>query len=158
MVLLGLFLIYVDDILITSENLTLVHQVIQDLNTHFALKTLGEVSYFMGFEAFRNETSLYLNQSKYIRDLLQKANMAKAKSSPTSMALGRKLSFNDSDLFDQPSLYRSMTEALQYLTLTMTDIYFTVNKLSQFLQAPTVDHWNACKHLLRYLKSTYHLG
>ena len=53
MVLLGLFLIYVDDILITSENSTLVHQVIQDLNTHFALKTLGEVSYFMGFEAFR---------------------------------------------------------------------------------------------------------
>ena len=54
-----LLLVYDDDILITGENSTLIQQVIIDLNKHFALKTLGEVNYFLGFEAFRNSTGLY---------------------------------------------------------------------------------------------------
>lgn len=42
--------------------------------------------------------------------------------------------------------------------MTRPDISFTVNKLSQFLQSPTVDHWKACKRILRYLKQTVDFG
>ncbi|XP_031258742.1 secreted RxLR effector protein 161-like [Pistacia vera] len=70
------------------------------------------------------------------------------------MTVGVKLSSNDSELFQNPNLYRSTIGALQYLTLTRPDISFTVNKLSQFLQVPTELQWQASKRVLRYIKGT----
>jgi hypothetical protein len=36
--------------------------------------------------------------------------------------------------------YRSIVEALQYLTLTWPDISFAVNRVCQFLHSPTTAH------------------
>ena len=85
-------------------------------------------------------------------------NMVAAKPSSTSICLSNKLSLNDSELFAYPSMYRRTIGALQYLTLTRLDVAFLVNRLSQFLQAPTIAHWRACKHILRYIKGTMNYG
>lgn len=44
-------LIYVDDILITGSSTSSILQLVQDLNSEFALKTLVSVTYFLGLEA-----------------------------------------------------------------------------------------------------------
>jgi hypothetical protein len=44
------------------------------------------------------------------------------------------------------------------LTLTRPDIAFPVNKVCQFLHAPTTSHWTAVKRILRYVKSSISLG
>jgi hypothetical protein len=54
--------------------------------------------------------------------------------------------------------YRSMVGALQYLTLTRPDIALSVNKMCQFLHAPTTEHWTAVKRILRYIKSCVNIG
>ena len=74
------------------------------------------------------------------------------------MCLANKLYLNDNPPFSQPSLYRSTVGALQYVTHTRPDIYFSVTKLSQFLHAPTTTHWIACKRVLRYVKGTLGYG
>ena len=57
-------LVYVDDILLSGNNSNLIQQTIAKLNSVFALKNLGNVGYFLGFEAYRDGTGLYLTQAK----------------------------------------------------------------------------------------------
>jgi hypothetical protein len=54
--------------------------------------------------------------------------------------------------------YRSIVGALQYLTLTRPDLSFAVNKVCQYLHAPTEDHWSTVKRILMYLKSNTKIG
>jgi histone deacetylase 1/2 len=42
--------------------------------------------------------------------------------------------------------------------LTRRDISFAVNKVCQFLHAPTTVHWAAVKRILRYLKQSTNVG
>ena len=151
-------LVYVDDILVTGNNVSLIKKILDDLNKCFALKTLGFVGYFLGFEVHRDENGILLTQSKYISDLLKKANMINAKSCSTPMCSSNKLARDKGDSFEHSTLYRSIIGGLQYLTLSRPDIAFSVNKLSQFLQTPTDEHWKACKRVLRYLKGTSSVG
>ncbi|KAL5756289.1 hypothetical protein ACOSQ2_021035 [Xanthoceras sorbifolium] len=65
-------LIYVDDILITGNDPSLIHTTVNFLNSKFALKTLGQVHYFLGFETFRNSDGIYLTQTKYVMICLPK--------------------------------------------------------------------------------------
>ena len=110
------------------------------MNRYFVLKDLGELNYFLGFEASRTSKGIGLTQSKYASDLLQKTNMADCTTCPTPMSIDAKLSQEDGD-FTDPTLYQSIVGALQYLTFTRPNISFVVNRLSQYLIAPTIMHW-----------------
>ncbi|KAL5780562.1 hypothetical protein ACOSQ2_011299 [Xanthoceras sorbifolium] len=135
-----------------------IQSLIGRLNATFALKTLGSVSYFLGFEAHRTDSGLFLTQTKYIGDLLKKTNMIDCKPCDTPLSAGTKLTLAAGEPFSEPTLYRSVIGALQYLSHTRPDISFVVNKLSQFLVAPTQVHWLACKRVLRYLTGTITKG
>jgi hypothetical protein len=51
-----------------------------------------------------------------------------------------------------------MVGALQYLTLIRSDISYAVNKVRQYLHAPTTVHWTAAKRILKYVKHTVSMG
>ncbi|XP_031250278.1 uncharacterized protein LOC116108144 [Pistacia vera] len=146
------------DILVIGNDSKLISSLVANLNSKFALKTLGTVQYFLGFEVKRNDFGLLLSQTKYAHDLLLKAGMADSKPCSTPMATGLRLGKEDSKVFEQPTLYRSVIGGLQYLTLSRPDLAFVVNKLSQFLQQPIEAHWTACKKILRYVKGTLQHG
>ena len=57
-------LVYVDDILITGSHSAAIHTLIHDLYNVFALKNLGSVHYFLGFEVLRTASVLHLRQAK----------------------------------------------------------------------------------------------
>jgi histone deacetylase 1/2 len=153
-------LIYVDDIIVTASSEEAVAALLRDLKEEFALKDLGNLHYFLGIEVKRNKEGITLSQSKYARDILSRVGMTKCKLVTTPLSVTEKLSrFDGSPLgVDDSTKYRSIVGALQYLTLTRPDLAFSVNKVCQFLHAPTSTHWTAVKRILRYVKFTTEVG
>lgn len=73
-------LVYLDDILVTSYSSKLVHDLIHKLYAKFALNKLGNPVYLLVIEVtYHANDSLLLTQSKYVKDLLEGANMPEAK-------------------------------------------------------------------------------
>lgn len=86
--------------------------------------------------------------------------MDKSKPVDTPLTSNEKLSIEGREKLGpmDSTRYRSVVGALQYLTLTRPDISFAVNKVCQFLHAPTSIHWSVVKRILRYLRGTIGLG
>ena len=123
------------------------------------MKDLGKLHYFLGIEvAWLADGSLHLSQTKYIRDLLQRAVMLDANPQPTPMVSTSRLTIGGSVAVENPTLYRSIVGALQYITLTRPELSFSVNKVCQFMHSPRLHHWKVVKRILRYLAGTLHHG
>ncbi|KAF5447219.1 hypothetical protein F2P56_032787, partial [Juglans regia] len=56
-------LVYVDDILVTSNDRHFITSLISNLQLEFAMKDLGQLTYFLGIEATRNSSGLHLRQT-----------------------------------------------------------------------------------------------
>ena len=153
-------LVYVDDIIVASSGPEGTARLLQALRSEFALKDLGELHYFLGIEVSHMKDGILLSQGKYSNDILRRTGMLNCKPCSTPMTTTEKLSaYAGTPLSgDDVTRYRSVVGALQYLTLTRPDISFAVNKVCQFLHAPTTDHWTAVKRILRYIKHTLHMG
>jgi histone deacetylase 1/2 len=103
---------------------------------------------------------IILSQDRYASDLLAKLNMVNCKPVYTPLSTSEKLSAYEGTPLgpNDAKNYRSVVGALQYLTLTRPDISFVVNKVCQFLRAPTDVHWMTVKRILRYVKQDTNIG
>ena len=153
-------LVYVDDIIVASSFPTATTKLLDDLQASFAIKDLGPLHYFLGFEVRSSPGGIVLSEQKYIGDILHRANMENCNISTTPMSSAEKLTKESGAPLsqDDSTKYRSLVGALQYLTLTRPDISFAVNRVCQFLHAPTTIHLSAAKRILRYLKYTRSMG
>jgi histone deacetylase 1/2 len=153
-------LVYVDDIIVVSSTPEATIRLLYELKKEFALKDLGELHYFLGMEVTKVRDGIILSQDKYATDLLRKVNMSSCKPVSTPISTSEKLSaYLGTPLGpNNATNYRSVVGALQYLTLTRPDISFAVNKVCQFLHAPTDVHWSAVKRIVWYVRSNTKLG
>jgi hypothetical protein len=153
-------LVYVDDIIILSSSSQATKKLLEQLSRVFAVKDLGALNYFLGIEVHHISSGLLLTQRKYIQDLLTRTNMENSKAAPTPMLPAEKLSLHDGTKLspEDTTRYRSVVGTLQYLSFTRPDISFSVNRVCQFLSAPTTSHWAAVKRILRYLNGTLDYG
>ncbi|VVA37944.1 PREDICTED: Retrovirus-related Pol poly from transposon, partial [Prunus dulcis] len=123
-----ILLLYVDDIIITGSDPSLVTSVIQALSEVFELKDLGKLKYFLGLEVqYHSEGKIFVNQAKYARDLIKKASMETCKPCSTPSKPHHQVLKDEGTLLSSPTLFRSIVGALQYLTFTRPDIAFAVN-------------------------------
>jgi histone deacetylase 1/2 len=153
-------LVYVDDIIVASSSSQAVNALLMDLKEEFALKDLGDLHYFLWIEVKRGKDGLLTTQERYAKDVLCRSGMNKSKPMDTPMSSIEKLSLHTGVKLgpEDATRYRSIVGALQYLALTRPDISFAVNKVCQFLHAPTTTHWSVVKRILRYIQGSVSLG
>ncbi|KAK8928931.1 hypothetical protein KSP39_PZI017248 [Platanthera zijinensis] len=152
-----ILLVYVDDILITSDDSAGIHHVKQHLNSTFQIEDLGNICYFLGLEVARRPDGLVLSQRKYCIDLLQDAGLSSCTPAETPMEFNHMScaqgSENDS-LLPNPEYYCLLVGKLIYLTVTRPDISFAVCVVNRFMHTPWVSHLQAVERILRYLKTS----
>ena len=61
---------------------------------------------------------------------------------------------HDGIALTNPTKYRSMVGAIQYLTFTCPNLAFSLHQLCQFMGSLTTAHLEAAKHVLRYVRGT----
>jgi hypothetical protein len=156
-------ILYVDDILLASSDVTLLQETKGFLSSKFDMKDLGEASFVLGIEIHRdrNKGVLGLSQKSYIEKMLKKYSMHKCSPSPAPIVKGDRYGDhqcpkNSYELNQMKAVpYASAVGSLQYATTcTRPDLAYVTGLLGRFQSNPGQEHWKLVKKVLRYLQGT----
>ncbi|KAI5327491.1 hypothetical protein L3X38_026887 [Prunus dulcis] len=109
-----ILLLYVDDIILTGSKDSLVQEI-----------------------SYHDNGDIFVCQTKYARDLLAKAGMDTCRSYTTPCKPHCQLLASEGDSLSDPTIYRSIVGALQYLTFTRPDLCYAVNTVCQYMTQPS---------------------
>jgi len=143
---------------LTANSASCLNQVISNLCKEFAMSDLGPLQQFLGIHVQPTAQGILLSQEQYALDILDRANMINCNPVSTPIDTKAKMSATKGSLISNPSDYRSIAGALQYLTLTRPDITYAVQQICFFMHAPREPHLQLIKRLLRYVRGTVQHG
>ncbi|GJW43781.1 putative RNA-directed DNA polymerase [Tanacetum coccineum] len=158
-----ILVLYVDDILLASNNIDLLHESKRFLSRNFNMKDLGEASYLIGIEIYRDRANgkFGLSQKAYIERVLNRFNMQhcsltvapiiKGDVFGSHQCLKTKVEYEEMKRIPYASVVGSLTYAQ---VCTRPDISYICGMLGRFQSNPGLLHWKAAKKVLRYLQGT----
>lgn len=129
-----------------------------DVMNEFDMEVLGIMKYFLGMEFYQNKEEIFICQTQYAHDMVNKFDMVDRNPSPTLSAHGEVLCRDDgADLLDEKT-YRSIVGSLIFLTHTRPDITYSVSVVSRYITNSSKIHMKASKRILMYVKGTLIFG
>ena len=88
---IAILIVYVDDIILTGDDSVELKNLKEKLAQVFEIKELGPLKYFLGIEFARSKEGIFMNQRKYILDLLKEIGLLGCKAAKTPMEPNIKL-------------------------------------------------------------------
>ncbi|CAM8984117.1 unnamed protein product [Rhodiola kirilowii] len=160
---LGFLVLYVDDILLATNDKGFLYEVKPFLSKNFDMKDMGEASYIIGIKIHRDRSRgiLGLSQEAYINKVLESFGMKNCSPSVAPIVKGDRFSLdqcprNDIKREQMKNIpYASAVGSIMYAQVcTRPDIAYAVGVLERYQSNPGIDHWKAAKKVLRYLQGT----
>jgi hypothetical protein len=157
--LIVIIALYVDDLLLASNDRKLLDQVKRDISTMFSMKDLGELRFMLGMEVVRDRAAktIEIRQPAYVDQVLERYGMSDCK---PVMTPAQDVLVRATEGTGEPDVgYMSLVGSVLYPALvSRPDISFAVQALGRHMQASAEAHHAAAKRVLRYLKGTREMG
>lgn len=141
--------VYVDDIVITGNNVDVIADLKKYTLSNIELPNLGPLKYFLGIEIAGSIDGIFLNQQKYALELVTDVGILGAKPFDTSTEQHQKLTTHEfdillnsksvsvsDDVLDYLDSYKRLVGRLIYLTITRLDFCYVIQRLSQLMHFP----------------------
>jgi hypothetical protein len=139
--------VWVDDLIIASNNTDKISQLKENMKSKFRMKDLRKRYYFLGISFKQGSEKIYSENTRY-------STFGMYCKPRTTACEQRFEGMRDSEQVD-PRTYREIVGSLIYLmTRTRPDISWVVSKLSKKLSCPRMEDLVTAKHVLRYLKGS----
>ncbi|MCH89963.1 putative copia-type polyprotein [Trifolium medium] len=150
--------VYVDDLIVTGNNQTLISVFKQSMKKRFAMSDLGKMKYFLGVEVCQTDEGIFIHQMKYASEILTRFGMENCNVVSSPIVTGCKLVKNEAGKASDAKSYKQMVGSLMYLLATMPDLAFSVCLVARFMERPAEMHIAAIKRIMRYVKGTIGYG
>ena len=124
--------IYVDDIIFGSTNEFMCNDFSSCMSKEFKMSMMGELKYFFGLQIKQNNGGIFINQAKYVKDLLKRFDIDDSKSKSTPMSTTIKFDKDEKVKEVDVKTYRGMIGSLLNLTTSRPDIMFRVCLCARF--------------------------
>ncbi|XP_050887256.1 secreted RxLR effector protein 161-like [Lathyrus oleraceus] len=119
---------------------------------------MGKMKYFLGLQIKQLKDGIFINQSKYCKELLKRFDMDSCKAMYTPMGSGTYVDQDESGVSIDITKYQGMIGFVLYLTVSHLDIMFSGCLYAQFQANPKESYLTAVKRTMKYLKGTTNVG
>ncbi|WP_208092452.1 hypothetical protein, partial [Escherichia coli] len=101
---------------------------------------MGEYHYFIGLQVKQSSEGIFINQSKYVHEILLKFGLQDSKTASTPADAHKQLQSDiEGEEVDEHN-YRAMIGSLMYLTASRPDIMFSVCVCARYQVKPRLSH------------------
>jgi hypothetical protein len=147
-------LIYVDDVIICTNDELLRFNLVKELKSLFKLRHFETAKLYVGLELVwsPDKTQVTVKQSKYIIDILETFRMSEANPADLPSQPKETLHSQTTQSIKEKKLpYMELVGSLLFLLGSRPDVTQAVRQVSQFMSCYTAVHWHAAKRILAYL-------
>ena len=118
--------IYSNDIIFGAINISLYIEFAKCMHSEFEMSMMGEFNYFLRLQIKQLKDNIFINQDKYIKDLLKRFKMEDAKTMAMLMSSSIKLINEEQGKSINTTMYKGMMGSLIYLTASRPNIIFSI--------------------------------
>nr|GFA07738.1 hypothetical protein [Tanacetum cinerariifolium] len=144
-------MVYVDDVIFGSTHPRYIQLFSILMKSRFEMSMMGEMTFFLGLQVNQSPCGIFINQSKYVLEILNKYEMESCDPIGTPMEIKDKLDLYQNGTPVDATKYRSMIGTLMYLTSSGPDIVYATCLCARYQAKPTEKHLKEVKRIFHYL-------
>lgn len=150
--------ISIDDIIFGSTSKELAHGFTHTMKSEFEMSMEEELWFFLRLQIKKTTDEIFLNQSKFTRDLVSQFGLLEPKPLNTPISTSKKITKNIDGVDVNSIEYKSIIRSHLYLTTSKPDNSFSVIACARYQTAPKESHLKATKRIIRYVHGIINFG